>query len=146
MRGCAKCQKSKTNLPQQKAPLQRFNVPASEGPFQYVSMDLITDLPRSDGYNSILTTIDQVCSKAVKSIPYHKTIDGPGMANEYLKHLIPWFGVPKWIISDQDLRFMSNFVKTLYKNLGVQQNLSTAFHPQTDGQMEWINTWVEQYL
>jgi len=92
-------------------------------------MDLITDLPRSDRYDSILTIVNQGCSKAAKFIPCHKTIDGPGVANEYLKHLIPWFRVPKQIISDRDPRFTSNFVKTLCKNLGVQQNLSTAFHP-----------------
>ena len=109
-------------------------------------MDLITDLPRSDGYDSILTIIDQGCSKAAKFIPCRKTIDGPGVANKYLKHLIPWFGTPKCIISDQDLRFMSNIAKTLCKNLGVQQNLSMAFHPRTDGQTERMNTWVEQYL
>jgi len=109
-------------------------------------MDLITDLPRSDGYDSILTIVDQGCSKAAKFILCQKTIDGPGMANEYLKHLIPWFGVPKRIISDRDPRFTSNFMKTLCKNLGVQQNLSIAFHPWTDGQMEQMNAWVEQYL
>ncbi len=53
IKGCAKCQESKTNLPRKKAPLQRFDVPAGEGPFQYVSMDLITDLPRSKGFDSI---------------------------------------------------------------------------------------------
>ena len=100
VKGCAKCQESKTNLPWRKAPLQRFDVPVSEGPFQYVSMDLIMDLPRSDGYDSILTIVDQGCSKAAKFIPCHKTINGPGVANEYLKHLIPWFGTPKCIISD----------------------------------------------
>ena len=136
VKGCVKCQESKTNLPQRKAPLQRFDVPVSEGPFQYISMDLITDLPRSDGYDSILTIVDQGCSKAAKFIPCHKMIDGPGVANEYLKHLIPWFGTPKRVISDRDPRFMSNFAKTLCKNLGVQQNLSTAFHPHTDGQTE----------
>jgi hypothetical protein len=99
-------------------------------------MDLITDLPRSDGYDSILTIVDQGCSKAAKFIPCNKTIDGPGVANEYLKHLVPWFGIPKRIISDQDPCFASNFSKTLCKNLRVQQNLLTAFHPQTDGQTE----------
>ena len=47
VKGCVQCQESKTNLHCTKAPLQRFNVPAEEGPFQYVSMDLITDLPES---------------------------------------------------------------------------------------------------
>jgi hypothetical protein len=102
VKGCAKCQESKTNLPRRKASLQCFDVLASAGPFQYVSMDLITDLPRSDGYDFILTIVDQGCSKAAKFIPCYKTIDGPGVALKYLKHLVPWFGLPKRIISDCD--------------------------------------------
>jgi hypothetical protein len=52
-------------------------------------MDLITDLLRSDGYDSILTIVDQGCSKAAKFIPYNKTIDAEGVAQEYLHHLVP---------------------------------------------------------
>jgi hypothetical protein len=100
VKGCAKCQESKVNLPRKKAPLHPFNTAVDQGPFQYISMDLITDLPMSDGHNSILTIVDQGCSKAAKFIPCKKTIDGQGVANEYLKHLIPWFGLPKRIISD----------------------------------------------
>jgi hypothetical protein len=146
VKGCAKCQESKTNIPKKKAPLQPFNTAIDQGPFQYMSMDLITDLPISDGYDSILTIVDQGCSKAAKYIPCHKTIDGQGVANEYLKHLVPWFRLPKRIISDRDPQFTSHFSTTLCKNLGIQQNLSTAFHPQTDGQMERMNAWIEQYL
>ncbi len=120
IKGCTKCQESKTNLPWRKAPLQHFNVPAGEGPFQYMSMDLITDLPRSDGFDSILMIVDQGCLKAAKFIPCNKTIDGPGVAQEYLKHLVPWFGVLKHIISDWDPRFTSNFSKVICKALGVQ--------------------------
>jgi hypothetical protein len=90
-----------------KAPLLRFNTHAEEGPFQYMSMDLITDLPRSEGYDAILTIVDQGCSKAAKFIPCNKTIDTEGVAREYLHHLVPWFGLPKWIISDHDPRFAS---------------------------------------
>ena len=133
VKGCAKCQESKTNLPRRKAPLQQFNIPATSGPFQYVSMDLITDLPKSDGFDSILTIVNQGCSKAAKFIPCHKTINGPGIANEYLKHLMPWFGILRRIISDQDPRFASTFSQALCRNLGVQQNLSTAFHLRTNG-------------
>jgi len=109
-------------------------------------MDLITDLPKSDGFDLILTIVDQGCSKAAKFIPCHKTIDGTGVANEYLKHLVPWFGIPCRIISDRDPRFASHFSKSLCTSLGIQQNLSTAFHPRTDGQTERMNAWVEQYL
>jgi len=109
-------------------------------------MDLITDLPKSQGFDSILTIVDQGCSKAAKFIPCTKTIDGTGVALEYLKHLIPWFGLPKRIISDRNPQFTSAFAKEMCKALGIQQNLSTAFHPCTDGQTEHMNAWIEQYL
>ena len=121
-------------------------MPVEEGPFQYVSMDLITDLPKSQGFDSILMIVDQGCSKATKFIPCHKTIDGTGVTLEYLKHLVPWFGLPKRIISDRDPRFTSVFAKEMCKALGIQQNLSTAFHPRTNGQTERMNAWIEQYL
>jgi hypothetical protein len=102
IKGCAKCQESKTNLPQKKVSLHPFDTAVDQGPFQYVSTDLITDLPMLDGCDSILTIVDQGCLKAAKFIPCNKTIDGQGVANEYLKHLIPWFRLPQRIISDQD--------------------------------------------
>jgi len=102
VKGCARCQESKTNIHQSKAPLQRFDTPVKEGPFQYVSMDLIMDLPKSQDFDSILTIVDQGCSKAAKFIPCTKTIDGTGIALKYLKHLVPWFGLPKRIILDRD--------------------------------------------
>ena len=146
VKGCACCQESKTNVHRSKAPLQRFDTPVKDGPFQYISMDLITDLPKSQGFDSVLTIVDQGCSKAAKFIPCNKTIDGPGVANKYLKHLVPWFSLPKRIISDRDPRFTSAFTCKMCKALGVQQNLSTAFHPRTDSQMERMNAWLEQYL
>jgi len=146
VKGCARCQESKTNVHRSKAPLQRFDIPVKEGPFQYISMDLITDLPKSQGFDSILTIVDQGCSKAAKFIPCTKTINGTGVALEYLKHLVPWFRLPKRIISDRDPRFTSAFAREMCKALGIQQNLSTAFHPRTDGQTERMNAWIEQYL
>jgi len=96
-------------MSQPKAPLLRFDTHTEEGPFQYVSMDLITDLPRLEGYDAILTIIDQGCSKATKFIPCNKTIDAEGVAYEYLCHLVPWFSIPKWIILDCDPCFVSRF-------------------------------------
>jgi len=109
VKGCARCQELKTNVHRSRAPLQCFDTPVEEGPFQYMSMDLITDLPKSHGFDSVLTIVNQGCLKAAKFIPCQKTIDGPGVANEYLKHLVPWFGLPKRIISDRDPRFTSAF-------------------------------------
>jgi hypothetical protein len=146
VKGCAKCQESKAITHLKRAPLYHFNTQVEHGPFQYVSMDLITDLPRSDGYDAILTIVDQGCSKAAKFLPCNKTIDGQGIAQLYFRHLFPWFGIPKRIISDRDPRFTSHFSKAVCKATGIEQNISTAFHPRTDGQTEVMNKWVETYL
>jgi hypothetical protein len=102
-------------------------------------MDLIIDLPSSNKFNSILTIIDQGCSKVAKFIPYNKTIDGQGVAGLYLLHLFPWFGIPKRIISDYDPRFTSHFSKVMCKAMNIYQNISSAFHPHTNGQSERMN-------
>jgi hypothetical protein len=146
VKGCPTCQSVKAQRGQAKAPTQYINTPVEEGPFQYVSMDLITDLPKSGNYDAILTIVDQGCSKATKFIPCTKTITGQGVAALYVRYLLPWFGIPKRIISDRDPRFTSTFSKEICKQTGIQQNLSTAFHPQTDGQTERMNLWIEQYL
>jgi len=129
-----------------RAPLYHFDTHVEQGPFQYVSIDLITDLPPSNKYDSILTIVDQGCSKAAKFLPCRKTIDGQGVAQLYFRHLFPWFGLPKRVISDRDPRFTSHFAQAICNALGIQQNLSTAFHPRTDGQTERMNRWVEDYL
>ncbi len=139
VQGCPYCQESKTNISQKKAPLQQFDTYIEEGPFQYISMDLITDLPKSEEYDSVLTIVNQGCSKAAKFLPCNKTIDGPGVTWLYLTHLVPLFGLPKRIISDKDPWFTSQFATHLCKALGIKQNLSTTFHPQTDGQTEQMN-------
>jgi reverse transcriptase-like protein/integrase-like protein len=119
IQGCPYCQESKMNIPQKWAPLQWFNMHIDQGPFQYVSMDLITDLPISEGYNSILTIVDQGCSKAAKFLPCWKTIDGLEVAKLYLMHLLPMFGLPRQIISDWDPCFASQFATTLCRALGI---------------------------
>src|SRR5258708_6683343 len=71
---------------------------------------------------------------------------GPGIAALYLKNIYPWFSLPKKVITDRDPRFTSHFGKGLAVKIGAQQNISTAFHPRTDGLSERKNQWIEQYL
>ena len=146
VKGCASCQGSKIITHTKRAPLYRFDTHVEEEPFQYVSMDLITDLPASNKYDAILAIVDQGCSKAAKFLPCKKSIDGQGVANLYFRHIFPLFSIPKRVISDRDPRFTSHFAKAVCKATGIQQNLSTAFHPRTDGQSERMNQWVETYL
>jgi len=109
-------------------------------------MDLITGLPRRNGKDAILTIVDHGCSRAAVFLPCSTDITGPGIAQLYLEHVHRWFGLPKKMISDRDPRFTSHFGKALLSKLGIAQNLSTAFHPQTDGLSERKNQWIEQYL
>jgi len=74
------------------------------------------------------------------------TITGLGITQLYLDHVFKWFSLPDKVISDQDPQFTLHFRRALTKRLDIQQNLSMAFHPQTDGLSERKNQWVEQYL
>src|SRR5712672_2509165 len=114
--------------------------------FQQIAMDLIIGLPESNCHNSILMIVDHGCSRAAVFLPCVKEITGLKIAQLYFDHVYWWFGLPNKIISDRDPRFTSHFGKALAAKLGIVQNLSTAFHPQTNGLSERKNQWVEQYL
>jgi len=109
-------------------------------------MDLITGLPSVQGLDAILTIVDHGCSRSAIFLPCSTNITGVGITQLYLEHMYQWFGLPTKLITDRDPRFMSHFGKALTARLGIRQNLSTAFHPQTDGLSERKNQWVEQYL
>ena len=146
VKGCATCQQNKTLTHHQKTPIYRIPSQVGTLPFQSVAMDLITGLPERHNHNAILTIVNQGCSRAAVFLPCNTTITGAGITQLYFDNVIQWFGIPKRIISDRDPRFTSHFARALATKLGINQNLSTAFHPQTDGLLERKNQWVEQYL
>jgi hypothetical protein len=112
----------------------------------YLSIYLITHLPRTAGsHDSIITFTDRF-SKLVVLIPCSSTIDAPGYADLFFQHLYRKFGLPRSLVSDRDPRFTSNFWKALMKRVGTRLDMSTAFHPQTDGQSERTNRTVEDML
>ena len=145
VKGCAICQQTKINTHRRHTPI--YCILTNETlPFKTVVMDLITGLPTRKGFNSILTIVDHGCSRATVFLPCNTTISGPGITQLYFDNIYRWFGLPTKIISDRDPCFTSHFGKALTKKLGIQQNLSTVFHPQTDRLSEQENQWVEQYL
>jgi hypothetical protein len=133
VKGCAVCQQNKIQMHKRKTPLYKITTTEGALPFQQVAMDLITELPAHKGYNAILTIVDHGCSRTAIFLPCLTTITGPRIARLYLDNIYRWFGLPTKIISDRDPRFTSHFGKALTERLGIQQNLSSAFHPQTDG-------------
>ena len=146
VKGCAICQQNKNLTHKKKTPLYGITTTHDTLPFQQVAMDLITGLPKCHRKGVILTIVDHGCSRAAGFLPCSTTITGLRIVELYLDNVYKWFGIPTKIISDRDPRFTSHFAKALCQKLGIQQNLSSAFHPQTDSIMEWKNQWVEQYL
>jgi len=146
VKGCTACQQNKIIMQQKRIPLYGITVPHDACPFQQIAMDLIMGLPLRKGKDAILTIVDHGCSRATVFLSCSTNIMGPGIAQLYLEHVYRWFGLPKKMISNCDPRFTSHFGKALLSKLGITQNLSMAFHPQTDGLSEWKNQWIEQYL
>src|SRR6266581_1641758 len=146
IKGCATCQQNKILTHRAKVPLYRIGTTPNARPFECVAMDLITGLPQCKDVNAILTIVDQGCSWAAVFLPCSTTITGPQIARLYLDNVYRWFGLPVKLITDRDPHFTSHFGKALATKLGIRQNLSTTFHPQTDGLSERKNQWVEQYL
>jgi len=108
-------------------------------------MDFITDLPKSDGYDTILVVIDRL-TKMSHFIPCAKDPDAQQFANLFMKEIIRLDGQPHDIITDRGTLFTSDLWKETTGKLGIERRLSTAFHPQTDGQTERTNAILEQYL
>jgi hypothetical protein len=119
---------------------------SSNLPFQTIAVDFITKLPLSYGNDTILTITDHDISKASIFLPCKETIDTVGIAKLYAMHVFPHYRIPLKVISDRDPRFDSAFTTDLCKLLGIRQNISTAYHPQTDSQSERTNQSLETYL
>jgi hypothetical protein len=109
-------------------------------------MDLIMGLPRHNGKDAILTIVDHGFSWVAVFLPCTTTITGLGITQLYMDHIFKWFGLPTKVISNRDPRFTSHFGRSLTHQLGINQNLSSAFHLQTDGISERKNQLIEQYL
>lgn len=108
-------------------------------------MDFIEGLPESEGFDCIFVVVDRF-TKMGRFIPTVKTLDTPGLAFIFLREIFAQHGVPSDIVSDRGKHFISRFWSSLCDLLHIKSNLSTAYHPETDGQTERLNQILEQYL
>jgi len=109
-------------------------------------MDFITDLPKSEGYDTILVVIHRL-TKISHFIRCSKDFDAVQFAYLFIKEIVRLHGLPGEIISDRGTLFTSDLLKATTGKLGIERRLSTAFHPQTDRQTEQTNAiLLEQYL
>nr|GEU61708.1 hypothetical protein [Tanacetum cinerariifolium] len=114
--------------------------------FEKITMDFVSGLPRTpSGYDSIWVIVDRL-TKSARFLPIKKTDSIEKLAQLYLKEIVCRHGVHMSIISNRDSLFTSRFWETLQKSLGTQLKLSTAYHPETDGQNERTIQTLEDML
>jgi transposase InsO family protein len=108
-------------------------------------MDFIKALPKAHGKSVILTVVDRF-SKFAHFIPLSHPYTAASVARAFFNEIVRLHGLPESIVSDQDPVFTGHVWRDLFKLSGVTLKMSTAFHPQTDGQFEVVNKSISMYL
>ena len=144
--GCALCQQNKVNTHPTAPPLNPIPADKHAYPFSTVNMDFITDLPESLGFTSILVVTDHDLTKGIVLTPCKKEVTADQTAQLYHDNVYRRYGLPEKIISDRGPQFASQVFQEICRKLGIKSAMSTAYHPQTDGQAERTNQEIEAYL
>ncbi|GJW25540.1 putative reverse transcriptase domain-containing protein [Tanacetum coccineum] len=141
---CLTCAKVKAEHQRQSGLLVQPEIP--QWKWDNITMDFVTKLPKSSqGYDTICVIVDRLTKSAI-FIPMKEIDPLEKLARMYLKEVVTRHGIPVSIICDRDPRFASNFWRSLQKALGTSLDMSTAYHPQTDGQSERTIQTLEDML
>jgi hypothetical protein len=143
--GCDICHRVKHKNARPYGLLQALPIPSERA--ERVNIDFITKLPASeDGYDAVATIIDPLTKRA-RWIPVKESeLTAEKFAKAFIAGYVRNRGLPLSIVSDRDTRFTSEFWRTLCSQLGIQLRMSTAYHPQSDGQAEKANATLETFL
>ncbi|GJY61571.1 putative reverse transcriptase domain-containing protein [Tanacetum coccineum] len=137
---------SKVKIEHQKSPGLLVQPELPQWKWEKITMDFITKLPKtSSGYDTIWVIADRL-TKSAYFLPMKETDMMERLMRLYLKEVVSRHGVPVSIISDRDSRFTSYFWQSLQKVLGTRLDMSTAYHPQTNGQSERTIQTLEDML
>ena len=143
------CQRNKAIRYKKYGEIQFSKVPTT--PWDDVTIDFITKLPKSgdpvskEKYDAIMVIVDKLTKYSIL-IPFKETYRADQLGFILLDRLIRDHGIPRTITSDRDKLFTSNYWKTLIGCIGTKLKMSTAYHPETDGQTERTNQTLEAYL
>jgi transposase InsO family protein len=149
IKNCVNCQQNKHSTHAKYGEAQAMEPPTA--PWTNITMDFVTQLPISKdpvtgySYDSIFVVVDRF-TKYAEMIPFRHSYTAEQLAHVFKDRIIRYHGIPESIISDRDKLFTSNYWTTLLAAIGTKKKLSTAYHPQTDGQTERVNQTMETYL
>ncbi|KAG7583636.1 Ribonuclease H-like superfamily [Arabidopsis suecica] len=122
------------------------SLPMPEWKWDHVTMDFVTGLPRSPAKHDAVWVVVDRLTKSAHFVAVSETDGAERIAAKYIEEIVRLHGVPVSIVSDRDTRFTSHFWKAFQKALGTRVNMSTAYHPQTDGQSERTIRTLEDML
>jgi len=144
--GCATCQQNKINT----HPTQLLTQPIKSRamkPFQMITQDFISGLPKTKkGHDCIMVMVDHGLTQGVAFIPCSRELTALEAAKLHFNHMFKQFGIPEIIISDRDPLFISKTYRGLMKLCEINQQVSTTYHLETNGETEWVNRELEVYL
>ena len=144
VRGCVMCQRNKPRAGQPAGKLQPLPVPS--GIWEDISMDFVGPLPLTSRHNDFIFVVVDRLSKMAHFLPCKKSIDGPGVASLFVDRIWSMHGLPKSIVTDRGTQFLNSFNKALTRLLGTRHAVSSAYHPETDGQTERVNRILNEML
>ena len=143
MQGCHTCRWAKHQNQQELRKLQL--IPAPNRPWQWIQSDFVGELLKSDGFNTIYI-ISNCLMKMAHFILMTTDISTPDLMKLHVRHIWKLHRILLIHSTDRGSTFTANFTRSIYKELGIKPRFSTAYHPQTQGQVENNNKWMETYL
>jgi hypothetical protein len=141
---CVPCQSNKSSNQLPAGKLQPLPIPTRR--WEQVSMDFVGPLRVTKRDNDFILVVVDKLSKMAHFLPCRTTITAPQVAGLFMREVVRHHGMPSSIVSDRDPRFTSHFWNELWTLLGTSLNMSTARHPETDGQTERMNRVLEEML
>ncbi|KAI3821409.1 hypothetical protein L1987_08976 [Smallanthus sonchifolius] len=141
---CLTCSQVKAEHQKPYGKIQPLEIP--EWKWEHITMDFITKLPRTaKGHDTIWVIVDRL-TKSAHFLPIRETFSSERLAEVFINEVVARHGMPLTIVSDRDTRFTSRFWKRFHEAMGTRLNISTAYHPQTDGQTERTIQTLEDML
>ncbi|KAG6616287.1 Retrovirus Polyprotein [Phytophthora cinnamomi] len=141
---CEPCRRNKPRLTKPPGLLEPLGIPDER--WRSISMDFITDLPRTKrDVDSIWVVVDRL-TKRCHFVPTTKKVNAEGVARLFIDNIWKLHGMPTNIVSDRDRKFVSAFWQYVFKSIGTKLSMTVAHRAQGDGQTERMNRTLEEYL